>query len=222
MADRVRAVIFDMGGVLVDDIHLPMLEKLARERYGEEAVERFVRAGITAWRPFELDPAAGEDDFWREVVRLGGLREKPEELASIVRAERLIPFPETIGVARRLKRNSVTLAVLSNHAAPWFTELFELFHLGEIFRSDLVVTSYEVGAAKPDLRMFEEVYRRLAGALPGLARSACVFIDDKPHNVEAARAFGFISFAFDSRLQPVRELVDALAAHGIDADPTGC
>jgi FMN phosphatase YigB (HAD superfamily) len=51
--------------------------------------------------------------------------------------------------------------------------------------------SYEVGALKPEPSFFEGLLDRF-----GLRAGECVFLDDRPENVAAARAFGIRSLVF--------------------------
>jgi putative hydrolase of the HAD superfamily len=60
-----------------------------------------------------------------------------------------------------------------------------LDRLGLTYFADDLVSSARVGVAKPDPRIYEIAAER-AGAAP----SRCLFIDDRPANVEAARALG--------------------------------
>ena len=188
----VRLVFFDVGGVLADDMHLPLLARLARERYAGEpdADARFFEAGIRAWRRFELSPQASEDAFWGEVIRDGRMRESVGELKALLRAERMIPYWGTRGVAARLAVTGVPLGIISNHCAPWFTEIAAILHLDEIFPRGLVVTSFDAGAAKPDRRIFDAALERAGRHLPGIAVGECLFIDDKQRNIDAAAVLG--------------------------------
>ena len=92
------------------------------------------------------------------------------------------PIEDTWRLVRALKPR-YRLGLLSN-TNPWHfahgirtTAVFPLF--------DAVTLSFEVGALKPDPRLYADAVRKL-----GLPPSACVFIDDIPAFAEGARAFG--------------------------------
>ncbi|HJV38729.1 MAG TPA: HAD family phosphatase [Geothrix sp.] len=92
------------------------------------------------------------------------------------------PIPSTFDLIRRLKPR-YRLGLLSN-TSPWHAEhgirttgVFPLF--------EAVTFSYDVGAMKPDPRIYQDIVAKL-----GLPPEACVFIDDLPGNVEGARATG--------------------------------
>ncbi|NWG00524.1 MAG: HAD-IA family hydrolase [Thermoanaerobaculaceae bacterium] len=209
----IRIVFFDVGGVLADDIHLPLLSRLARERYAAdlEADARFRQAGSGAWRKFELSPEASEEAFWREVIREGRMRETVAELMALVRSERLIPFWQIRQVAAQLAAGGVPLGIISNHCKPWFDELAARLRLDQLCLAELVVTSFGVGAAKPDLRIFEAALQRARRPFPDITANECLFIDDKPRNVEAASSLGFQGFVFDARRDPPTALSAELA-----------
>ncbi len=75
-------------------------------------------------------------------------------------------------------------------------------------RFDDVVTSGDVGLAKPDPRIFRLAARRL-----GVAPDRCLFVDDTLRHVEAARDVGM--HAHHHHHLRHRELLDVLAALGL-------
>lgn len=83
-------------------------------------------------------------------------------------------------VANELRQRQVTTAVLSNS---WGRSLYPFERINKTF--DEVVISEDVGLRKPDPAIYQLMLTRL-----GLDASACVFVDDLPRNVEAARALG--------------------------------
>ena len=90
--------------------------------------------------------------------------------------------PPLVEVVRRVRRDpAVRTAVLSNADGLWappraWAPLF-----------DVVVTSGEVGMAKPDRRIYLLTAERL-----GLAPADCVFVDDLAVNVRGAAAAGMV------------------------------
>jgi FMN phosphatase YigB (HAD superfamily) len=214
-----NAVIFDVGGVLADDMHMPMLMKLAQKRDKPQQVERFRRAGSDAWRKIAVDSDYTEDQFWAEIIKEAGLTETVEELKAMLRCERMRPFWGPLALAERLKKRGYLVGMLSNHCREWFTELWLRFRLGDIFDGDLCVVSFQIGCTKPDwphFRPYSAIYERLH-RVAGVKKSNCVFVDDKKANVDAASAFGMDSKVFDARKDDVVELVHYLVARGIDA-----
>ena len=87
-----------------------------------------------------------------------------------------------IDLIRRL-RPAYKTAVLSNADSTLKHALRESHGIADLF--DDIVVSADVGMAKPDAQIYGLSAQRL-----GLAMDECVFIDDMPANVDAARAAG--------------------------------
>ncbi|RKT57458.1 HAD superfamily hydrolase (TIGR01509 family)/HAD superfamily hydrolase (TIGR01549 family) [Saccharothrix australiensis] len=106
-----------------------------------------------------------------------------------------LDLPPLAAVAGRVRRRGVRTAILSNADGLWsppdgWEELF-----------DVVVTSGEVGCAKPDRRIYLLVAERL-----GLAPDACVFVDDLAVNVRGAAAAGMVGVHHRSVRSTLEEL----------------
>jgi epoxide hydrolase-like predicted phosphatase len=71
--------------------------------------------------------------------------------------------------------------------------------IDELF--EVVVDSAFVGLRKPDPRIYELTLQRL-----GLPASACAFVDDLPHNCEAATTLGLHAVWFQDTGQAIAEL----------------
>jgi putative hydrolase of the HAD superfamily len=88
-------------------------------------------------------------------------------------------------------------ALLSNgwsHLRLWIEKIW---NIADAF--DEIIISAEVGAAKPDARVFRLALERL-----GVSPAEALFVDDFPENVEGARAVGMHAILFRSADQ-VRE-----------------
>jgi glucose-1-phosphatase len=96
-------------------------------------------------------------------------------------------------------RSRHRLLALSNTNAIHFAMVKEAYPLLRHF--DDYVLSYEVGAAKPEAKIYREAIAR-AQCDPG----ECFFTDDLAVNVEAARAHGMDAVQFVSAEQLEREL----------------
>lgn len=74
--------------------------------------------------------------------------------------------------------------------------------------ADLIVYSHEVGVAKPDPRIYEITCERV-----GVQPHEMVFLDDIPRNVAAAREYGIHGVLFQDNAQAIRDIEALLAAH---------
>ncbi|HLL26165.1 MAG TPA: HAD family phosphatase [Xanthobacteraceae bacterium] len=189
-ADRpaIRFVIFDMDGVLDRYDLSARLEKLAAAT-GKSAES--IHAAI--WKSgFEDAADAGK---FSAAEYLAGFSERigaPLSRADWIAARRAAMHPdrEVLLLAERLKPRA-GIAVLTNNGflvKDCFDELFP--ELPPLFGEKLHVAA-EFGAKKPD----PEVYRRLV-ARHGVEPASAMMIDDKPENVEGAKAAGLAGHRF--------------------------
>lgn len=180
--------------------------------------ERYMRGiGIAGERIPALRQAIFGGQEWRDYD--GGLLNR-EEVCSTLCArypdmrediervlerdeEMLTPIPGSAATLERLTREGYACYFLSNtnEAALDFMRSFDYFAL---FRGG--VASYEERISKPDPAIFRLLTQRF-----GLEPADCVFVDDSPKNVEAARRCGF-----DARLlsdtEGLAELIDEVLA----------
>ncbi|MBI2668818.1 HAD family phosphatase [Candidatus Woesearchaeota archaeon] len=91
-------------------------------------------------------------------------------------------------------------ALLTNITRDWFEQAKQEQHLDTYF--DVIVSSYEAGAAKPGQKIFEYCLRKL-----NLGAADCIFIDDQTKNIESAANLGFKTILFLSEDQVKQGLI---------------
>jgi 2-haloacid dehalogenase len=192
------ALIFDVGGVLIDWNPRHLYSKV----FGgdEAAMEWFLAAVCThRWN-------ARQDEgrpFSEAVAELSAqFPEYSEQIAAYhLRWEEMVPaaIGGTVHLVQELKRAGVPLYALTNFSAEKFPLVRRRFDVFDLF--DGIVVSGEIGIIKPD----PAIYRFLLDAY-ALEASACIFIDDAPANVDAARSIGMRGILFQSPAQLRREL----------------
>ena len=92
--------------------------------------------------------------------------------------------------AEALKGKGYTLAMLSNDVGEWSRHLRQKHGLDRIIEYAFI--SSELGLRKPDPEIYRIALSKM-GALPG----ECVFVDDSPERVDAARMLGIRGIYFD-------------------------
>ena len=186
----VSAVVFDLGGVLIDwDPRY-----LYRSLFGgdEAAMERFLATVCTP----EWNRGQDAGRPWSEAIA-SLVAEHPEH-ADLIRAfwDR---WPETLGdaidptvdVLAELRAAGIPLYALSNWSAETFPIARPRYPFLDWF--DGIVISGEVGAAKPDPRIYQALVER-----HGLDPASLAFVDDVPANVAAAEDLGMRGLTFTS------------------------
>jgi 2-haloacid dehalogenase len=203
----VRAVVFDLGGVLIDWDPRYLFRKLLAD---EAAVEEFLATVCTPEWNAEQDRGRPFAEAVAELVE-----RHPAHAAAITAYHERWPemlggdVPGTVALLAELRAAGVPLYALTNWSAETFGFARERFEFLSWF--DGVVVSGEERMAKPEPGIFQLLLDRF-----GLAPSATVFVDDAPGNVAAARRLGVdaVQFQGPDRLRQdlrMRGLLDGAA-----------
>ena len=197
-----RAVLFDLGGVLIDWNPRYLYRQIFADA---AAIEEFLGAVCTqAWNE--------EQDLGRpfaEGVRL--LAAQHPHRAAEIRAyderwhEMLKgPIADSVALLGELRERGAALYALTNWSAEKFPIARARFSFLEWFNG--IVVSGEVRLKKPDPRIFDLAIRRFR-----LDPAATLFVDDGAHNVAAAARLGFHAHHFTE----AAGLRRALVGHGL-------
>lgn len=204
-APEIRTVFWDVGGVLLTngwDINqrAQVLTSLGVDLAAYEAIHDEVNF---FW---ERGLISAEDFFERTVIDTNPkLGLTFEALWKLVCAESRMLHPECFDIIATLRRTGkYRIATLNNESKELNRHRIEEFHLRSFF--DYFICSGYVHEMKP----LPEIYRA-ALDISGFAPETSLFIDDKPENCEAARAFGMNAIHFASPAQ----LRDSLKQFGI-------
>ena len=185
---RPAAVVFDLGGVLIDWNPRYLYRTLFDG--DDAAMEHFLTHVCSpAWN-HRQDAGRSFADGCAELIR-----EFPDA-RPLIEAWRE-RFDETLGgaitgtveILAALRERGVPLYALSN----WWAETFPIARARFDFLDwfDGIVISGELGVAKPDPRIFAHLLETYA-----LRADATVFVDDVPANIAAAAAAGMYGILF--------------------------
>lgn len=194
----VRALIWDMGGVLVRNMDPQVRGRLA-EPYGMSSMELenlFFGNEVSARASVGL---AHEGDIWDFVQKKLAL--KTEDMPQFIRDYwSCDQFDEELYAYTMSLRPRYKVALLSNAFFETRTSLKQRFpHFFDMF--DVTVFSAEVGLVKPDPRIYQLVLQELK-----LQPQETVFVDDFIENVVGARAVGMHAVHFKSAAQALAAL----------------
>ncbi len=200
MAEPGRSiVVFDLGGVLIDWDPRHLYRKLFAD--DEAAMEHFLANVCT--REWHRHHDAGRS--FAEGARI--LKELHPDKADLIdafgmRQGEMIagPISGTVEVLQELRDREVPLYALSNWPAEGFTLARERFDFLGWFRG--IVVSGEIGAIKPQPRIYEVLLERFA-----IDPLSAIFIDDVEANAVAARGFGIHPIHFTTPAALRAELV---------------
>jgi len=192
--EAIKAVIFDWGGVLIEDPGPPMMRHLA------DAIVVPEDKYIATQRQFISDFRTGrinEAEFWKRLCGELGIATPKDSLWAAAFEAAYRPKPEMFELARALKQSGLKIALLSNTELP----AVEFFDRQEYDLFDVVVFSCVEGTKKPE----RQIYVITLGKL-GCRPAEAVFIDDQPNCIEGAKAVGLTAILFESPSQVKKEL----------------
>jgi len=192
----IRLIISDFGGVICTFDYRIFCERLARRthRMGERVFTAAFGDHLQA--DFETGKLSGREYHRAVMARLDA--DVPYEEFYPMYGDIFTEIPATCDLLRRL-HGQYPLYLLSDTNEIHFNYVRKTVATLSLF--DEFIVSYLVGAAKPDPRIFQEALRRA-----GLPAGACVFVDDRPANVEAAARVGIHAVQFESPAQFADEL----------------
>ena len=195
--DKIKAVIFDFGGVLIDWNPYYFFRKVM---VNDTEIERFLQeVNFKDWN-YELDKGVpfkqGVEELCRkfpqraELIRLYDARW--EETLGCV-------FAATVELVKKVKYSGLPVYGLSN----WSVEKFALVRPKHDFLNwfEDIVVSGEVKLAKPDPRIYQLLLQR-----NGLKPEDCLYIDDSEDNIRGARQVGLNVIHYQSSRQLQNEL----------------
>lgn len=199
----IRAVIFDLGGVVLGS-PLHAIAGFEREhRLPEGAVNRRVADSGPqgAWARLERGELSLEDFypvFETECAAAGFVLDAQAMFARM--SEASLPRPAMLEAIGRIRARGLRVGALTNN---WIAEREPTRSLEPHF--DVLVESSVVGLRKPDPRIYELICARLEVSAP-----EAVFLDDIGSNLKAARALGMTTIKVVEPARALRELEEVL------------
>jgi HAD superfamily hydrolase (TIGR01509 family) len=170
---RIRVVLFDLGGTLVDERDFTGWTDVAHEVGLDFVPDDLVHAYGEVETAVDLDPlalerAAAVVEFWRRVLARASARDVDSARASdflararSARAGRTLPlFSDARRCLARLKQERRRLGVISNSSSEEAVRAI-LRDVGILDSFEVVVSSGTEGVAKPDPEIFRRAVARM-------------------------------------------------------------
>ncbi len=196
---KIKAIIFDLGGVLLDWNPLALYKKHFPHLSDAEIRAFFEEVSFSAWN-LEQDRGRPFDEGVAE------LSARFPHRAALIRAYHE-HWPDCIGgqidgtvrILERFSGNGLKMIGLTNFSGEKLALTRPKFPFFQHF--DDVIVSSEVKLIKPDPAIY-----RLTLEQVGCQADECVFVDDSLPNIEMARQLGFHAIHFRSPEQLQVEL----------------
>ena len=192
-----QAIVFDFGGVLTGEPNREAVITFICQSFHFSA-EEFEK--VNQEKRQAVKQGKTDEEFWIAYAKNKGIKLPANWSASFksVMKDAIGVNPEMYALVDQLKEQQIPVALLSN-IDERLSKLIRDFGLYEPFNPCLL--SCEIGIEKPDLKAYELLLIEL-----NLPAKEVIFIDDRPENIEAAKAVGLDAILFQSEQQLREEL----------------
>jgi pyrophosphatase PpaX len=179
---RVRAVLFDLDGTLVDteELILSSARHATEKVLGEALPDAVLRHNIGV--PLKVQMAEYAPDHVPEL--LAAYREHN----AIVHDDLIREYPGTEEALSAVKTMGLPMAIVTSKSRPVAQRGVDFFCLGRFF--EFVVGYEDTTIHKPEGEPILEAARRL-----GIPAEDCIYVGDSPHDMAAGKAAGALTAA---------------------------
>ena len=191
--EKIKAIIFDWGGVLSKETSLRSFAKMYAPKFKANSDE-FEKLIVELWLKARVDEI-NSGVFWEELANFLKIDKK------IIRKDLMNYWGlnnDVFNLVKKLKKN-YKLAILSNHLEDWLEEIILTKKLGKLF--DVITASYKFKKAKPDISIFNETIKQLK-----VSPQEIIYVDDLEKNIALAKTLGMKPILFKNTNQLIDEL----------------
>lgn len=188
----IKTILFDYAGVLTPVNNNFAFAQKHSKRFGLPA-DDIMKMTYENWG----ETALGQQEcsiFWGQIAKK--LNIDPSELRSLI----IETFPldeRMIEIVRKAKKRYTTV-LFSNQIKDWIEQVLNENNINDLF--DHIINSYNVGARKPDRKIFIEAINRTSSKPEEI-----LFIDDSSENINAAKEIGIHTIQFENYTQFISE-----------------
>jgi putative hydrolase of the HAD superfamily len=193
----IKGVIFDLGGVLVDNPASDMRSYISNKLGISE--KAFIERSSLLVSDFQKG-LISEEEFWQKVTQRLVLREKlPNSLWKEAIMSVFSPKEEMLSLISDLQKLGIKIGILSNTEVPVVKYLQEI----DFCSFDVAVYSCLEKTCKPERSIYLLTIERF-----GLKPNELVFIDDAMENVIAGQSIGLNCILFKTSDQVRADLMN--------------
>lgn len=196
----INNIIFDIGNVLASFRWTDLFKELG---FTGEAFDRIAAATVlhpTMWNEFDRS-LLSDEEIIASCIKRAPEYEKEIRLLFDTTAGLVEEYPHSYGWIRSLKERGYKVYLLSNYGKTSFEAARDNHRLSFLPLVDGAVISYEVQIVKPEPRIYQALLEKY-----NLKAEECVFLDDKPENIEVAEALGFHGIVVETQEKAMEEL----------------
>lgn len=202
MAETIKAVLFDFGGVMAEEGFREGLMSIGG-KYNLDPERFFADVDKLIYDTGYLTGETDEASFWNAVRKKTGISGSDEVLREEI-LSRFVFRPAMLACADSLRETGLNVALLSDQTN-WLEEIDRKTPLFGHF--DMVFNSYRLHKSKRDASVFRDVCRVL-----GVRNDEALFVDDNINHVKRAESEGLRTIHFTAMGKFEKQLGNILAS----------
>jgi len=190
---KIRAIIFDLGGVITHGGYLGFLKHYCAECFTPAGKKKIL------WLERQVNLAnITETEFYKEIEKIFGVHMNPKQMHNQI-VNHMKADQGLKALIPKLKQAKVVL--FSNSLGAMAKEVLKKRHLTGKQFFDRIFVSNEMHMAKPDKQAYEFVLKRLK-----VKPAESMMVDDRMENIKAAKALGMQAILYKNSSQFATEL----------------
>lgn len=203
----VKAILFDMDGVLIDakDWHYEALNK-ALGLFGIE-ISRYDHLHTFDGLPTKVKLKMLSEQYYLPEQLHSFVNQMKQQYTAQMIHEKCHPMFHHEYALSKLHNDGYKIAVCSNSIRSTIELMMEKAMLTNYL--DLIVSNEDVKKAKPDPEMYQTAIAKF-----GLEPNECIVVEDNPNGIAAGRASGAsvlaVSTVYDVNYENIKELIDKI------------
>ena len=184
----IKGITFDLDGVYFVNGKSNFIANLGKLGVSEDEAKRVFLKSHEMNQLYKNGKMT-DDEFWSWAASQWHLALSPQELADLL-IKGYETNPPVLAILRDLRKKGYKILACTNNFPARINGLHKRFKFLDDF--DAAVFSYEVGASKPDKRIFQQLIER-----SGLNAEEIVFADDNNDNLVGSREAGITTFFYE-------------------------
>lgn len=183
-----KAVIFDMDGVLIDSepVHY-QANKEIMEEFGYSLDYEYYKGFIGSTLTYMWEVLKEKYEINKEIKELNAMSEKYSR--DVVERDGYINIPGACQLVKMFSENNIKLAIASSSARYIIEDVLEKLDIGKYF--DAVVSGEDIEHPKPAPDIFLAAAKKL-----GVSSEKCIVIEDSENGVNGAKKAGMTAIGF--------------------------
>lgn len=184
----IKVITFDLDGVYFPNGKVNFISALGKLGISEDEAKRVFLKSPQMNQEYKNGKMTDEE-FWSWAVSEWKLNQSWQEIVRLM-IDGYDVNESVVTTVRGLREKGYKTAICSNNFPARVNGLQQKF--GFLDNFDVAVFSFEVGASKPNKKIFEELVKKSQ-----VEPSAIVFADDNPDNLIGAKEVGITTFLYE-------------------------